>query len=115
MKNRLQQDKCSLAQVFKWHERFRNGRESLADNESCGRTPSVSKSFVERTGTDVKTEDRRLTIDELLQTTQRIVSQFGGQWYTDTFTLGEVAQKMLAFKWRLCRKGLKQLRVYTIC
>ena len=58
------------------------------------------------------TEDRRLTADEWLQTTQRIVSQFGGQWYTDTFTLGEVAQKMLAFK---CRKGLKQLRVYTIC
>ena len=61
------------------------------------------------------TEDRRLTVDELLQPTPRIVSQFQGQWYTDTFTLGEVAQKMLAFKWRLRRKGLKQLRVYTIC
>ena len=55
------------------------------------------------------TEYRRLTVDELLQTTQCIVSQFEGQWYTDIFTLGEIAQKMLAFKWRLCRKGLKQL------
>ena len=55
------------------------------------------------------TEDRRLTVGQLLQTIQRIVLQFQGQWYTDTFTLDEVAQKVLAFKWRLCRKGLKQL------
>ena len=50
------------------------------------------------------TEDRRLTVDQLLQTIQRIVSQF---WETVVYGhihIGWSGTENAWFKWRLCRK-----------
>ena len=30
------------ASVFKWHKRFKEGRESVRDNERCGRSKEVN-------------------------------------------------------------------------
>ena len=32
------------ASVFVWHKRFKEGRESVRDDESCGRSKEVNKS-----------------------------------------------------------------------
>ena len=32
----------NLASVFKWHKRFKEGRESVRDDEMCGRSKEVS-------------------------------------------------------------------------
>ena len=32
----------NLAFVFEWHERFKEGRESVRDDESCGRSKEVN-------------------------------------------------------------------------
>lgn len=53
--------KCSRSLVFKWHERYRNGRESIEDDVRCGRAPVVKPSAVD-TVRDMIHEDRRLTI-----------------------------------------------------
>lgn len=53
--------KCSRALVFKWHNRFRNGRESINDDERCGRSPTVRKSLAEKVK-EMIYEDRRLTV-----------------------------------------------------
>ena len=31
-----------LASVFEWHKRFKEGRESLRDDEKCGRSKEVN-------------------------------------------------------------------------
>ena len=31
------------ASVFEWHKRFKEGRESLRDNERCGRSKEVNR------------------------------------------------------------------------
>ena len=53
--------KYSRAFVFKWHERFRSGRDSIEDDQRCGR-PSVVKSSVEGKVKDIVMADRRVTV-----------------------------------------------------
>lgn len=36
---------CSTSFVYKWHERFRNGRTSLEDDSRKGRPAGVTASF----------------------------------------------------------------------
>ena len=31
------------ASVFEWHKRFKEGRESMRDNESCGKSKEVNR------------------------------------------------------------------------
>ena len=33
----------SRALVFEWHKRFKEGRESVRDNERCGRSKEVNR------------------------------------------------------------------------
>ena len=30
--------------VFEWHKRFKEGRESMRDNERCGRSKEINRS-----------------------------------------------------------------------
>ena len=52
---------CSRSLVFKWHKRFKDGRESIEDDERVGRSPSV-RSTVVRKVRDLINEDRRFTL-----------------------------------------------------
>ena len=52
---------CSRSLVFKWHKRFKDGRESIEDDERGGRSPSV-RSTVVRKVRDLINEDRRFTV-----------------------------------------------------
>lgn len=54
-------DQCSRAFVFKWHARFRDGRDSIQDDPRCGR-PSVVKSSMVGKVRDIVKEDRRVTV-----------------------------------------------------
>ena len=31
------------ASVFEWHKRFKEGRESMSDDESCGKSKEVNR------------------------------------------------------------------------
>lgn len=57
--------KCSRSLVFKWHERFRNGRESIEDDVRCGRVPVVKQSVTEKVRERIR-EDR-LTIRSIAE------------------------------------------------
>ncbi|XP_053390617.1 protein GVQW3-like [Mercenaria mercenaria] len=52
------------ALVYKWHKRFREGRESLEDDSGRGRPKLVSSAMIQRVN-DVVDEDRRITIGEI--------------------------------------------------
>ena len=52
-------EKCSQAFVYKWHARFRSGRDSIMDDPRCGRPSSVKSSTV---GKVRDLEDRRVTV-----------------------------------------------------
>ena len=55
---------CGRTLVFKWHERFTNGRENLNDNARTGRPKSVSR-CVKQNIVDLLAIDRRVTIREI--------------------------------------------------
>ena len=57
----------TMKMVYKWFERFRNGRESVEDEERSGR-PSISKTQedVERFSEMIRS-NRRLTIREIYE------------------------------------------------
>ena len=54
----------SRTQIFEWHRRFREGRESVRDNEGKGRKSIVDSVMVASVETAVK-RDRRVTMKEL--------------------------------------------------
>ncbi len=56
--------KCCRSLVFRWHDMFRNGRESIEDDKRCGR-PSVVKSGVKDKVRQLLNEDRRRTVREM--------------------------------------------------
>lgn len=58
--------KCSRSLVFKWHERYRNGRESIEDDVRCGRPPVVKPSAVDQVR-EMILQDRRLTIRSIAE------------------------------------------------
>jgi hypothetical protein len=37
--------KCCRSLVFRWHDMFRNGRESIEDDKRCGQSSVVSEFF----------------------------------------------------------------------
>lgn len=53
--------KCSWLLVFKWHGRFRDGKESIADDKPRWYSPSVWSKMVEQAKTRIN-ENRRLTV-----------------------------------------------------
>lgn len=61
IKSTKKYDKCSRALVFKWHERFRSGRESIEDDHRCGRPAVVKRSAVGKVR-DLVMADRRVTV-----------------------------------------------------
>lgn len=52
---------CSASFVYKWHERFRNGRTSIEDDSREGRPASVTASILD-TVRDKVLRDRRITV-----------------------------------------------------
>ena len=57
-------DKCSPAFVYKWHSRFRNGRESIQDDPRSGR-PSVVVASIKDKVKDMVNADRRVTVRDI--------------------------------------------------
>ena len=49
--------------VFQWHKRFKEGRESLRDDERCGRSREVRTSEMIGQINDFMNRDRRVSID----------------------------------------------------
>ena len=56
--------KCCRTIDFKWHERYRNGHESINDNARSGRPRSVSTTARQKIE-DILEEDRRVTVRSL--------------------------------------------------
>lgn len=50
--------------MFKWHGRFKDGRQSIEDDERCGRSPSVRSTMVRKVK-DMIYQDRRFTVRSL--------------------------------------------------
>ena len=60
-------DTMKRATCFKWHARFKDGRQSITDNERPGRpSTSTDDSHVDKINTMVR-ENRRLTVRELAE------------------------------------------------
>ena len=49
--------------VFQWHKRFKEGRESVRDDERCGRSREVRTSEMIGQINDFMNRDRRVSID----------------------------------------------------
>ena len=64
--------KCSPATGFRWHARFKEGRNSIEDDHRCGRQSVVACSIKD----SVKD-----SADDLVKHTQAIVSSFTDTWY----------------------------------
>ena len=56
--------------VFQWHKRFKEGRESLRDDERCGRSREVRTSEMIGQINDFMNRDRRVSIETLIETVQ---------------------------------------------
>jgi transposase len=54
--------------VYKWHKRFKEGRQSLEDDERSGRPAIIDVKLVTSVKNTVE-QDRRLTIREIVETT----------------------------------------------
>ena len=55
---------CSPATVYKWHARFRSGRDSVKDDPRCGR-PAVVMCSVKEPVKDIINRDKRTTVREI--------------------------------------------------
>jgi hypothetical protein len=55
----------SRSLIFKWHKRFPDGRDSLADDEREGRPSFRESDAVKNEDRDVINGDRRLTVREV--------------------------------------------------
>ena len=54
-----------MSRVFRWHKRFKEGREEVRDDERCGRDSSVRKSdLVDQIGESLE-EDRRTSLETI--------------------------------------------------
>ena len=51
--------------VFQWHKRFKEGRESVRDDERCGRSREVRTSEMIGQINDFMNRDRRVSIETL--------------------------------------------------
>ena len=68
--------KCSPATVYRWHARFKEGRNSIEDDPRCGRQSVVACSIKD----SVKD-----SADDLVKHTQAIVSSLSDSWYVETY------------------------------
>ena len=69
--------KCSPATVYRWHARFKEGRNLVEDDPRCGRQSVVACSIKD----SVKD-----SADDLVKHTQAIVSSFTDSWYVETIS-----------------------------
>ena len=67
--------KCSPATVYRWHARFKEGRNSIEDDPRCGQKSVVACSIKD----SVKD-----SADDLVKHTQAIVSSFTNSWCMET-------------------------------
>ena len=51
--------------VFEWHKRFKEGRESVRDDERCGRSREVRTPELLRKVSNFIDEDRRVSIETI--------------------------------------------------
>jgi len=68
--------KCSPAIVYRWHARFKEGRNSIDDDPKYGRQSVVACSIKD----SVKD-----SADDLVKHMQAIVSSFTDNWYVETY------------------------------
>jgi len=68
--------KCSPATVYRWHARFKEGRNSIEDDPICGRQSVVACSIKD----SVKD-----SADNRAKHTQALVSSFTDSWYVETY------------------------------
>jgi len=67
---------CSPVTVYRWHARFKEGRNSIDDDPRCCRQSVVACSIKD----SVKD-----SADDLVKQTQTIVSSFTDSWYVETY------------------------------
>jgi hypothetical protein len=65
LKQSEKHSKVSRSLIFKWHKRFADGRDSLADDEREGRPSFRESDAVKNEVRDVINGDRRLTVREV--------------------------------------------------
>ena len=65
LKQSEKHSKVSRSLIFKWHKRFTDGRDSLADDEREGRPSFRESDAVKNEVRDVINGDRRLTVCEV--------------------------------------------------
>ena len=53
------------ASVFKWHKRFKEGRESVRDDEKCGRSKEVRTPELIGQIKNFMDKDRRVSIEKI--------------------------------------------------
>ena len=53
------------ASVFEWHKRFKDGRESVRDNERCGRSKEVRTPELIGQIKNFMNKDRRVSIETI--------------------------------------------------
>lgn len=97
---------CSASFVYKWHERFRNGRTSIEDDSREGRPASVTASILD-TVRDKVLRDRRITVRSISEdlgvscsTVHRVLTQ-------------DLSMSKVSARWvpRLLKDSEKQRRV----
>ena len=64
--------KCSPVTVYRWHARFKEGRNSIGDDPRCCRQSVVACIIKD-------------SADDLVKHTQTIVSSFTNSWYVETY------------------------------
>ncbi|MES9881798.1 MAG: helix-turn-helix domain-containing protein [Sedimenticola sp.] len=64
MIERSNTERASRALVFKWHKRFRDGRQSIDDHPRCGRK-AVSADTLSANVRKLLDEDRRSTVKDI--------------------------------------------------
>ncbi|XP_053381334.1 protein GVQW3-like [Mercenaria mercenaria] len=94
------------ALVYKWHKRFREGRESFEDDSGRERPKLVSSAMIQRVN-DVVDEDRRITIGEICD---RIHVSYGT---IQTILTEKLCMHRICARWipRLLSAGDKSRRV----
>lgn len=97
---------CGKTFVYKWHERFRNGRKSIDDDERAGRPSVVMASNKDRVKELVNT-DRRLTVRDIAETLDISLSVVH-QILTTDLGMSKVSARWIP---RLLKEEEKQRRV----
>ena len=78
------------ASVFEWHKRFKEGRESVRDDERCGRSKEVRTPQLIRQIKNFSDKDRRMSIEtisaQFLTSVWELYTQlFARNWWCGRF------------------------------